>query len=224
MARTADVAVGHTRSDQVESILYRLASSPSRRAVLGMVSRDDSHPPLVRPLLGFTREETGAYCTTHGLRWRDDETNDSAAYARNRIRRELVPALERVHPAAQENVLALAEILRAEAEVLDELVSATLDGRSEIPLERLRELPPALRRLVVQRLADEAAGGPAAGVARRAEEVAAMPAHGTSALDLPSGVRASARNGVITFGRTPKGGRERGRSEGDEKTRGEAPT
>ncbi len=221
VARTADVAVGHTRSDQVETILYRLASSPSRRAVLGMLARDGA---LVRPLLGFTREETGAYCTTHGLRWRDDETNDSTAYARNRIRRELVPALERVHPAAQENVLALAEILRAEAEVLDELVSATLDGRAEIALEHLRELAPALRRLVVQRLADDAAGGPAAGVARRAEEVAAMPAHGTSALDLPSGIRATVRNGVITFGRTPKGGRERGRSQGDEKTRGEAPT
>jgi tRNA(Ile)-lysidine synthase len=221
LARSADVAVGHTRSDQVETILYRLASSPSRRAVLGMVWRDGA---LVRPLLGFTRDETGAYCTTHGLRWRDDETNDSAAYARNRIRRELVPALERVHPAAQENVLALAEILRAEAEVLDELVDATLEGRTEIPVDRLRELPPALRRLVVQRLADDAVGGPAAGVARRAEEVAAMPAHGTSALDLPSGVRASARDGVITFGRTPKGGRERGRSDGDEKTRGEAPT
>ncbi len=221
VARSADVAVGHTRSDQVETILYRLASSPSRRAVLGMVGRDGA---LVRPLLTFTREETGAYCTTHGLRWREDETNDSAAYARNRIRRELVPALQRVHPAAQENVLALAEILRAEAEVLDELVTATLDGRAEIPLDRLRELPPALRRLVVQRLADDAAGGPAAGVARRADEVAAMPAHGTSALDLPSGVRATVRNGVITFGRTPKGGRERGRSHGDEKTRGEAPT
>jgi tRNA(Ile)-lysidine synthase len=221
LARTADVAVGHTRSDQVETILYRLASSPSRRAVLGMVSHDGA---LVRPLLGFTRDETGAYCTTHGLRWRDDETNDSAAYARNRIRRELVPALERVHPAAQENILALAEILRAEAEVLDELVTATLDGRTEIPLQRLRELRPALRRLVVQRLADDAAGGPAAGVARRAEEVAAMPEHGTSALDLPSGVRVTVHNGVITFGRTPKGGREQGRSNGDEKTRGEAPS
>jgi tRNA(Ile)-lysidine synthase len=102
-------------------------------------------------------------------------------------------------------VLALAEILRAEAEVLDELVSATLDGRAEIPLKRLRELPPALRRLVVQRMADDAVGGPAAGVACRAEEVAAMPVHGTSALDLPSGVRATARGGVLTFGRTPKG-------------------
>jgi hypothetical protein len=77
---------------------------------------------------------------------------------------------------------------------------------------------------VVQRLADEAAGRPAAGVARRAEEVAAMPAHGVSALDLPSGVRATARDGVLTFGRTPKGGREHGRSDGDEKTTGKAPT
>jgi tRNA(Ile)-lysidine synthase len=221
VARRADVAVGHTRSDQVETILYRLASSPSRRAVLGMVARDGA---LVRPLLDFTREETGAYCTAQGLSWRDDETNDSAAYARNRIRREVVPALERVHPAAQENVLALAEILRAEAEVLDELVSATLDGRAEIAVDRLRELPPALRRLVVQRLADEAAGGPAAGVARRAEEVAAMPAHGTAALDLPSGVRATVRDGLLTFGRTPELGRRHGRSDGDEKPGGEAPT
>jgi tRNA(Ile)-lysidine synthase len=186
-----------------------------------MLARDGA---LVRPLLWFTREETRAYCTTHGLRWRDDETNDSVAYARNRIRRELVPALQRVHPAAEDNVLALAEILRSEAEVLDELVAQTLEGRAEIAVDRLRELPPALRRLVVQRLADDAAGGPAAGVARRAEEVAAMPEHGTSALDLPSGVRATARNGLLTFGRTPKGGREHGRSGGDEKSRGEAPS
>jgi hypothetical protein len=99
-----------------------------------------------------------------------------------------------------------------------------LHDRAEIPLAALRELPPALRRLVVQRLADDAHGGPAAGVARRAEEVAAMPAHGTSALDLPSGVRATARDGVVTFGRTPKGVRGDGRSEGDDKPGGEAPT
>ncbi len=196
----ADIAAGHTATDQVETILYRLASSPSRRALLGMRPRDGR---LVRPLLGVTRAQTAAHCTLRGLSWREDESNDSDAYARNRIRRELVPALERLHPAAQENVLALAEILRAESEVLDELVSTTLQGRAEIRLDRLRELPPPLRRLVVQRLADDAAGGPAAGVARRADEVAAMPVHGTSALDLPSRVRATARNGVVTFGLTP---------------------
>ena len=57
--RGADVAAGHTATDQVETILYRLASSPSRRALLGMRPRDGR---LVRPLLGFTREDTAAYC------------------------------------------------------------------------------------------------------------------------------------------------------------------
>jgi tRNA(Ile)-lysidine synthase len=222
-ARGAEVAVGHTRSDQVETILYRIASSPSRRAVLGMQARDGSHPPVVRPLLRVTRDQTGAYCAQRGLRWRDDETNDSAAYARNRIRLEIVPALERIHPAAQDNLLALAAILRAEAEVLDELVDGVLAGRAEIGVAALRDLPPALRRLVVQRLADDAAGHPAAGVARRAEEVAAMPARGTSALDLPSGVRATAHDGVLTFGRTPKGVREEGGGSGDENHKGRSP-
>jgi tRNA(Ile)-lysidine synthase len=201
VAREADVAAGHTRSDQVETILYRIASSPSRRALLGMRPRDGA---LIRPLLRFTREQTGEYCKRRGLRWRDDESNDSAAYARNRIRRELVPALERAHPAAQDNLLALAEILRAEAEVLDELVDGVLGGRAEISLATLRELAPALRRLVVQRLADDAAGGPAAGVARRADDVAAM--GDRAALDLPSGVRARTEAGVVRFGRTEERG------------------
>jgi len=197
VARGADVAAGHTRSDQVETVLYRIASSPSRRALLGMRPRDGA---LIRPLLPFTREQTGEYCQSRGLRWRDDESNDSAAYARNRIRRELVPALERIHPAAQDNVLALAEILRGEAEVLDDLVDGVLGRRNEVPVATLRELSPALRRLVVQRLADEALGGPAAGVARRADDVAAMSEHGHVALDLP-GVRVTADDGVVRFGR-----------------------
>jgi len=197
MARGADVAAGHTAPDQVETILYRLASSPSRRALLGMRPRDGA---LIRPLLAFSREQTGAYCEARGLSWREDESNDSDAYARNRIRRGLVPALESAHPAAQANVLALAEILRDEGHVLDELVESVLEGRREIAVARLRELAPALRRLVVQRLADEAAGEPAAGVARRADEVAAMSPTGTAALDLPHGVRATATGGVVRFG------------------------
>ena len=117
--RDADVAAGHTATDQVETILYRLASSPSRRALLGMRPRDGV---LVRPLLAFTREDTAAYCTRAGLRWRDDESNESPATRATGSAAGLVPALRAVHPAAQENVLALAEILRGEADVLDELV------------------------------------------------------------------------------------------------------
>ncbi len=204
----AAIAAGHTASDQAETILYRLASSPSRRALLGMRAHRPAaagRPALVRPLLGVTRTQTSAHCRARCLRYRDDESNDSIAYARGRIRGELLPALERVHPAAVANLTAAAEVLAAEAAVLDELIDGVLAGEpaGTVRLEVLRAQPPALRRLIVQRLADGAAGEPAAGVARRAEEVAALPASGTASLHLPHGVRASARAGVVRFDLTP---------------------
>ncbi len=137
------IATGHTADDQVETILYRLASSPSRRALLGMRPRDGS---LVRPLLGFTREQTTAYCEERGLEWRDDPTNAEAGYARNRVRHRLAPALAEIHPAAARNVLRTAELLRDEAEVLDALVDAELRrkrgaGAARSSSSRLAELP-----------------------------------------------------------------------------------
>jgi len=191
------VAAGHTADDQVETILYRLASSPSRRALLGMRPRDGL---LVRPLLGVTRAQTTAYCIERGLAWRDDVTNDGDRYARNRVRNALVPAFERIHPAAAANVLRTAALLRDEGEVLDALVDDQLDergGRLEIPLERLAALPSALRRLVVQRLADGAAGRLVPGAAGHADEVAALRRSGRALLDLGGGVRAVAERGVL---------------------------
>jgi tRNA(Ile)-lysidine synthase len=193
-ARSADVASGHTATDQVETILYRLASSPSRRALLGMRPRDGW---LVRPLLTFTRGDTAAYCQTRGLAWREDESNASGTYARNRIRSGLLAALLEVHPAALSNVLAVSEILRDEAEVLDRLVEEALEGHRRVSLQRLRGLPRALRRLVVQRLADEAAGAFAPGAARRADEVAALGDRGTAMLDIGCGLRAIVEYGEL---------------------------
>jgi tRNA(Ile)-lysidine synthase len=202
----AVVAAGHTADDQVETILYRLASSPSRRALLGMRPRDGL---LVRPLLGVTRAQTTAYCEARGLAWRDDATNATARYARNRVRNELVPALEQIHPAAAANVLRTAALLRDEGEVLDALVGDQLDergGRLEIPLERLAALPAALRRLVVQRLADGAAGKLVPGAARHADEVAGLRRTGRAMLDLGGGVRAVAERGVVHAEREPHPG------------------
>lgn len=202
----ADVAAGHTATDQVETILYRLASSPSRRALLGMRVRDGA---LIRPLLQFSREDTAAHCRARGLQWREDETNDSDIYARGRVRGTLVPALREIHPGAERNVLALASILRDEAEVLDSLVDEILEGKPQIPLAALRGLPAAVGRLVVQRLADTAAGRPAPGTARRLDEILVLRESGTAALDLPHGIRAVAVDGLLTFTRSPSTGRIR---------------
>lgn len=197
-AQGATIVTGHTADDQVETILYRLASSPSRRALLGMRPRDGR---LARPLLGTTRAETTAYCEERGLAWRDDASNEGDAYARNRIRQGLVPELERAHPAARENVLRTAALLREEAELLDSLVDAELAGGEGAPAgaiarERFAALHPALRRLVLQRLADEAAGRPVPGAARFAEQVAGL-SRGGSTLDLGGGIRAVLEAGVL---------------------------
>ncbi len=153
--RPALIAVGHTASDQVETILYRLAASPGRRALLGMSESDGR---IVRPLLNLTREQTAEYCRARDLPWREDESNLSDRYARNRVRHRLLPALREVHPAAEANVLRTAELLREETQLLDGLVEAELDGEEGIAIERLAALPPALARLVVVRLAERAAG------------------------------------------------------------------
>ncbi|HMI81894.1 MAG TPA: tRNA lysidine(34) synthetase TilS [Solirubrobacterales bacterium] len=196
--RGATIVTGHTADDQVETILYRLASSPSRRALLGMRPHDGR---LARPLLGTTRAETTAYCEERGLAWRDDASNEGDAYARNRIRRGLVPELERAHPAARENVLRTAALLREEAELLDSLVDAELAGGEGAPPGAIAQkcfaaLHPALRRLVLQRLADEAAGRPVPGAARFAEQVAGL-RRGGSSLDLGGGVRAVLERGIL---------------------------
>ena len=198
LADDGAIATGHTADDQVETILYRLASSPSRRALLGMKPRDGR---LVRPLLGFTRDQTTAYCEERGLAWRDDPSNEGEGYARNRVRHGLAPALAEIHPAAARNVLRTAELLRDEAEVLDAIVDAEIgangSARGTIELERLAALPPALRRLVVQRLADGAAGRPVPGAANHADEVAGLRRTGTAMLDLGGGVRAVVERGVL---------------------------
>jgi tRNA(Ile)-lysidine synthase len=91
-------ATGHTASDQVETILYRLATSGTTTGI--RVRREDG---VVRPLLTVWRAETEAYCEAEGLPFRIDRSNEDTV--RGLIRREIVPALRRIHPAAEENVL-----------------------------------------------------------------------------------------------------------------------
>ena len=91
-------ATGHTASDQVETILYRLATSGTATGI--RAHREDG---VVRPLLTVWRAETEAYCEAEGLPFRVDSSNDETV--RGLIRREIVPALRQIHPAAEENVL-----------------------------------------------------------------------------------------------------------------------
>jgi tRNA(Ile)-lysidine synthase len=91
-------ATGHTASDQVETILYRLVTSGTTRGI--HPKREDA---VVRPLLTLWRDETRAYCDANGLQFMDDPTNP--ATVRGLLRGEVLPLLRRIHPAADENIL-----------------------------------------------------------------------------------------------------------------------
>jgi tRNA(Ile)-lysidine synthase len=199
--RDALVATGHTASDQVETILYRLAASPGRRALLGMVA---SEGRLIRPLLAVTREQTAVYCQARDLRWCEDDSNQDERYARARVRHRLVGALRAVHPAAEGNVLRTAALLREETQLLDALVDQQLAGQVGIEIARLRELPGALARMVVVRLAEDATGSYVPQAGDRVQEILALAGRGGRA-ELHVGGRAGAviERGRLTMVRLP---------------------
>jgi tRNA(Ile)-lysidine synthase len=95
-------ATGHTASDQVETVLYRLVSSGTAKGI--KPKREDG---VVRPLIDVWREETVVYCEEHGLPYRVDSSNSETK--RGLIRDEILPLLRRLHPGADENLRALAE-------------------------------------------------------------------------------------------------------------------
>jgi tRNA(Ile)-lysidine synthase len=95
-------ATGHTATDQVETVLYRLASSGTAGGI--KPKREDG---VVRPLLTLWRDETEAYCRANGLPFREDSSN--AGTKRGLIRDEILPLLRRLHPAAEQNLLRAAE-------------------------------------------------------------------------------------------------------------------
>jgi tRNA(Ile)-lysidine synthetase-like protein len=113
-------ATGHTASDQVETVLYRIVSSGSAGGIERR--RDDG---VVRPLLDVRREETEAYCAAAGIPFRVDSSNEDTK--RGFIRRELLPRLRELDPRAEANLLRLAErrsITPALAELLDSELGA----------------------------------------------------------------------------------------------------
>ncbi len=190
-----DYATGHTLSDQAETVVYRLAASPGRGALLGMEPRRGR---LVRPLLEVTREYTREWCRSRGLDWCEDPTNADTYYARARVRHEVMPHLRELNPAAERNIADTARRLRDEQELVEAAIDAALERLGPAPeLDALRSEPAALARLVLARLA----GVPVS--PGRAAAILRLASHGTHELDVSRGVRAVVEYGRIRFATEP---------------------
>ena len=122
VARDRLRATGHTASDQVETILYRLVS---RGSATGIEPRRSDG--VVRPLLTLWRDETEAYCAGERLAFRVDASNPDTK--RGLIRDEILPLLRRLHPAADENLLRVLDVRETLPPALAELLASPVGSR-----------------------------------------------------------------------------------------------
>lgn len=158
------IAVGHTRSDQVETFLYRLASSPGVRPLLAMPARSGE---IIRPLLRvsgrYVREQAGQL----RLEFAEDSSNRDPSYARNRIRLEVLPGMELVNPAVEQNIVRTRAELQEDEDALSSIARGLLREAGEDPdgglaAGILAGQPPAVIRRLLRSIAEAALGRPVA--------------------------------------------------------------
>jgi len=143
----AVVAVGHNADDQAETVLMHLLRGAGLAGLRGMLPvtplQDYRLLPLdvldenladaaadarlIRPLLEVSRAEIEAYCDARHLGWRLDRTNWDTTFFRNQLRHEVLPYLAEINPQIRERFCNLAEVVRADYEVLDTVVSEAWD-------------------------------------------------------------------------------------------------
>ena len=126
LGAAAVTMTAHTADDQAETVLFRAARGSG---VLGLAGiRPRRSPSVVRPLLPFWRRELEAYAQKHGIPFREDPSNRDLRWTRNRLRHDILPALEDAVPGAAAALAALAETSHLHAVALDELLDERIEA------------------------------------------------------------------------------------------------
>ena len=164
-AKAQAVATGHTADDQAETVLMHFLRGAGLSGLKGMPARlilptFDTEIPLVRPLLGWTRAQTEAYCRQHNLDYLTDSTNVDTNYLRNKLRHELLPQLENYNPQIRQSLAKSALALQGDYQLLNELIESvwqkntqTGSGFVAFDLPCLQEMSLALRRNLFRKAA-----------------------------------------------------------------------
>jgi tRNA(Ile)-lysidine synthase len=154
------VALGHTRDDQAETVLFRVLRGSGLAGLAGIhpVTADG----LIRPLIETTRAEVEDYLRSRGVVWREDSSNRDLRFARNRIRHELLPQLAREwNPRIAEALANLADLAFEEERLLrsqEPGVRSQNKTAVELSVEEMMAAPRAVARRVVRQAIAEAKG------------------------------------------------------------------
>lgn len=173
------VATGHTRSDQAETVLFRLLRGAGPLGLAGILPV--TVEGLIRPLIEISREQVEAWLRQQGIAWREDSSNLDPAFSRNRIRHELLPQLRRDwNPHLDDALARLAEIFRDE----EAWWSTQIPNRSILSAAALRNMHPALARRFLRAACTASGAKPGFQAIESIRELAARP-EGDGRLSLP---------------------------------------
>jgi tRNA(Ile)-lysidine synthase len=188
----AAVLLGHTRDDQAETVLLGLARGAGARSLAGMAPVRGRYR---RPLLELARTTVRAACAEAGLEPVHDPHNDDASYARVRVRRDALPALEAaLGPGVAAALARSAGLLREDADELDAL---TPELGAEPDCAGLAALPAALRARAVKRWAEGVCGRPVTTAHVTALRGLVEDWRGQGPVALPGGAQVTRRGGRL---------------------------
>jgi tRNA(Ile)-lysidine synthase len=165
--RASAIAIGHTADDQAETVLMHLLRGSGLQGLRGIRPEAFSHGVrIIRPLLRLTHAQTVEYCRQAGWRPLEDPSNQDPSFARNRIRRELIPQLRGYNPQIVTVLCRLSEIAAAQTELLDRAADDFLKrfvlpaetGVVRIIRDAFNQSPLALRQAVIRRAVGEITG------------------------------------------------------------------
>ena len=117
------IAVAHHADDQAETFFINLLRGAGLRGLKGMLPQNGY---IIRPLLWASREQIHQYAVENQILWREDHTNAESVYLRNKIRNQLLPVFDELHPEARQGLYKSLEHLASENELYRELLKEKL--------------------------------------------------------------------------------------------------
>lgn len=119
--RADGVFTAHTKSDNAETIVYRIAKGTGIKGLQGILeARDFEGHMLYRPLLDFAREDIENYCEQNCLKPNYDSSNKDLKYRRNLIRYEVLPQLRKINPVVNNAIVSLSNVACEQSKIIDE--------------------------------------------------------------------------------------------------------
>lgn len=118
------VFTAHTRTDNAETVLYRIIKGTGIRGLQGILPKSErGHVPLYRPLLNLSRDEIEGYCIANGLIANVDSSNFDISYKRNFIRHKIMPLVKEINYNAEKSVVSLAKLAISQNNIIDEYMT-----------------------------------------------------------------------------------------------------